>query len=331
MAADLTLYQAPDEGEWNRSKDLAKIVAATEFVPTKMRGKPAAVLACVMTGRELGIGPMQALKHIAIIEGKAGLSAELMAALIRSRGHKLRVIEWTEERATVEGVRADDPDATLRVTWTLERAERAKLCKIVDGRPVARDSQGRPKPWELYSEALLLARATSTLGRALFADVLAGCSYTPEELDASDGGGDPSTMVTVGSPEPAPAFDLETGEVLGVEEPATNGDGYTATALRAAQEQAQEARKTSVAGDGSGEGPSPATAPPTATAPPMRDVLKDLRTSATHVAQILVAAKPEIFSDITPREVLDLDGEDRDVAVTFLYEQRDQEREAASA
>ena len=183
MSNELAAYTPPSSAEWQQTNELVKAVAATEFVPVAMRGKPAAVLACVLTGRELGIGPMQSLKHIAIIEGKPGLSAELMAGLVRSRGHKLRIITRAADEAEVEGIRADDPEHPVRVVWTLAMAERAGLCKIAEnGWPVARDRNGKPMPWEKYPDAVLLARAISALCRALFADVLAGFSYTPEEV-----------------------------------------------------------------------------------------------------------------------------------------------------
>jgi hypothetical protein len=206
MSSDLVTYTPPSPAEWQQINELAKAVAATEFVPVAMRGKPAAVLACVLTGRELGIGPMQSLKHIAIIEGKPGLSAELMAGLVRSRGHKLRIITRSSDEAEVEGVRADDPQHPLRVRWTLKDAERAGLCTISDdGRPRARDRNNKPMPWEKYPDAVLLARAISALCRALFSDITAGFSYTPEEIESSNG----STEATWGEVE----VDMTTGEV----------------------------------------------------------------------------------------------------------------------
>ncbi len=207
MNAELVTYIPPTAAEWQQTNELVKAVAATEFVPVAMRGKPAAVLACVLTGRELGIGPMQSLKHVAIIEGKPGLSAELMAGLVRSRGHKLRIITRAQDEAEVEGVRADDPQHPLRVCWTLKDAERAGLCKIQqDGRPTARDRNNKPMPWEKYPDALLLARAISALCRALFADVLAGFSYTAEEIQSGNG----QTDAVWGEVE----VDTSTGEVL---------------------------------------------------------------------------------------------------------------------
>jgi hypothetical protein len=207
MSSDLVTYTPPSVAEWQQINEMTKAVAATEFVPAAMRGKPAAVLACVLTGRELGIGPMQSLKHIAIIEGKPGLSAELMAGLVRSRGHKLRIITRTTTEAEVEGVRADDPQHPLRVRWTLKDAERAGLCTISDdGRSRARDRNNKPMPWEKYPDAVLLARAISALCRALFSDVTAGFSYTAEEIESSND----STEATWGEVE----VDRTTGEVL---------------------------------------------------------------------------------------------------------------------
>jgi hypothetical protein len=42
--------------------DLAGKIAATDFVPDAMRGKPAVVAAAILYGRELGMEPMTALR-----------------------------------------------------------------------------------------------------------------------------------------------------------------------------------------------------------------------------------------------------------------------------
>lgn len=150
---------------------LAHRVAGTDFVPTAMRGKPEAVLACILTGHELGIGEMAALRSIHVIEGRPAMSAELMRALVNQKGHELWVEESSSTRVTVGGKRANGTRET-KVTWTMDDAKRAGL----DGR----------QNWRRYPRAMLMARATAELCRAVFPDVLAGISHTVEELSDGD-------------------------------------------------------------------------------------------------------------------------------------------------
>ena len=143
-------------------------IAGTEFVPPGLRGNLPAILACVATGRALGIADMTALRSIHIIDGKATFSAELMVMLARQRGHSITG-EVSEGRAVVTGTRTDNGD-TMKVEWTLGMAERAGLL-------------GKQN-WKKYPEAMLWARAVSQLCRELFADCFAGATYTPEEIGA---------------------------------------------------------------------------------------------------------------------------------------------------
>ena len=46
---------------------VAERVASTEFVPSSLRGKPDKVFAAVLAGREIGLGPMAALKVSAVM------------------------------------------------------------------------------------------------------------------------------------------------------------------------------------------------------------------------------------------------------------------------
>lgn len=147
---------------------LAQKIARTEFVPSGLRGKPEAVLACMLYGREAGVGEMNALAKIHVVDGRPGMSAELMRALVFQHGHEIHVEETSSTRCVVIGKRRDSERET-RVVWTLDDAKRAGLA--------ARDN------WKKYPDAMLLARATAKLCRAVFPDVLAGLSYTPEELE----------------------------------------------------------------------------------------------------------------------------------------------------
>jgi hypothetical protein len=153
---------------------LAEAVAPTEFVPKGLRGDPAKVLAAILSGRELGVGPMTALREISIIKGRPNLSAELQLALIRWDGHSV-VGHAGADRAELTGTRADNGDS-LTVVWTLDRAVKAGLVDNVaeDGTVRARSETGAPLPWESYTESMLWARAVTELATRLFSDVVMG-------------------------------------------------------------------------------------------------------------------------------------------------------------
>jgi hypothetical protein len=147
---------------------LANQVAGSAFVPTAMRNNPAAIVAAILYGDELGLGPMQSLAKINVIEGKPSLSAEAQRALILAEGHELWVDESTATRVTVSGRRRDS-ERTSSVTWTLDDAKRANLA-------------GKQN-WRLYPRQMLMARATADLARAIFADVIGGLAATEEIED----------------------------------------------------------------------------------------------------------------------------------------------------
>lgn len=148
-------------------EQLSRVVAGTEFVPKALRGSPAAVAAAILAGREIGVGPMTAMQHLHVIEGRPSMSATLMRALTLSAGHRLVIAEASNLRVTVRGQRAGE-DEWSAVTWTMDDARQAGL--------------DRRTPWRNYPRAMLLARATGELCRAVFADVVLGMPYTAEEM-----------------------------------------------------------------------------------------------------------------------------------------------------
>lgn len=147
--------------------ELAGRIAATPFVPKDFQGKPAAVAACILMGRAVGVDPMVALQHVSIVQGRPVLSAELMRSLILSNGHQLRFPELTATRAVVEGRRRGDEDWT-RVSFNMDEAKAAGLA--------GKDN------WRKHPQEMLAARATSRLARLIFADCLGGLSYTADEM-----------------------------------------------------------------------------------------------------------------------------------------------------
>lgn len=188
--SEIELY----ESSWK----LAQRVNTTPFVPKAMQGKPEHVLACVLYGRELGLGPMQALNSIHVIEGRAAASPELMRALVASAGHRIDITENTNEACTMKGIRVDtQAEATVR--WTVEDAKLAGLTH--------KDN------WKKYPRAMLAARCTSELCRLLFPDVIAGLSYTPEEIQSITDQPTVTPVVEVTYESPAPVVEAEVVEV----------------------------------------------------------------------------------------------------------------------
>lgn len=184
----------------NPAIELANAIAGTEFVPTHFRNNPAAIAAAILYGDEVGLGPMQSLAKIAVINGRPTLAAEAQRALILQAGHDLWIEETTASRCTICGRRRGS-DATSRITWTIDDAKRAQL-------------SGKP-PWRLYPRQMLLARASAELARAVFPDAIGGLAST-EEIDdgAAIGGGtaEAATPTTrrrranvTATPDPGPA------------------------------------------------------------------------------------------------------------------------------
>jgi hypothetical protein len=179
-------------GEWNALYRLAQRIAPTSFVPKAMRGKPGEVLACFLHGHELGLPPITALRSIHVIDGTPTASAQLMRGLILQHGHILQWREVTSERVVLYGRRRDTGSDAL-VTWTMDDARRAKLV-----------GKGN---WATYPRAMLAARATSEIARLLFADLLHGLAYTPEEVGVVG----PFDAIDINY---RPDVDRETGEIL---------------------------------------------------------------------------------------------------------------------
>jgi hypothetical protein len=158
----------PTKGELAAIKEQVRLIANTEFVPKGLRGNPHATLACILYGREIGLGPMESLSEVHMIDGSPALSAKAKVKRARQAGHSIQLVEETPTSCTVRGKRGDNGDE-MTTTYTVEMAKRAGLL-------------GKQN-WQRHPEDMLWARAVSRLCRRLFDDVPGLGMLDPDEAE----------------------------------------------------------------------------------------------------------------------------------------------------
>ena len=202
----------PSPREWEASMAVAREIAGTQFVPESYRGRPDAVLAAILTGREMGIGPMQSLRQIHMIDGRPAFAADLMMAKMRSGGVVVLDSSSNDQRAYIKAKRKDTGEEA-EVEWTIADAERAGLLSK------------RGQAWKNYPSDMLWARAVGRLARRLGSDLLGGLVYAKEEMEDWDesgygGGGAGYEATTAAPPKPFdPETDLAEGAIHGEDAP----------------------------------------------------------------------------------------------------------------
>lgn len=154
---------------------LAKNISTSSLIPDSLKGKPGDCLVVLMTGAELGLQPMQALRSIAVVKGKPSLSADLMVSLVKQRKDVcefLSLVKSTPEIATYRAKRVGEPEPT-EMSFTMQDATRAGLT-------------GSGGMYAKYPAQMLRARAASGICRAVFPDLCMGL-YDSDSGELTDG------------------------------------------------------------------------------------------------------------------------------------------------
>lgn len=128
----------------------------------------AGIFAIVQKAKSLGINPLEALNGgLYYVNGKVGMSTEMMACLIRQAGHSISKDPKSDNNICIlNGKRADTGD-TWTIRFSMEDAKKAGIAKHM---------------YEKWPAIMLYNRAMSTLARQLFPDVIKGAGYTMDEL-----------------------------------------------------------------------------------------------------------------------------------------------------
>lgn len=202
--SELAVYQSPQAlslvdyqdravhrlAEWAQSAsaayEVARRLVGTSFCPAAYRGKPEEATAAILSGLEIGLSPMAALRAFDVIQGQAAPRAITLRAVAQSYGHDIVLVESTATRCRMKG-RRNGSGAWQEITWTMDRARDLGLTS--------------KEGWKKQPQAMLLARATSEIARLIAADAILGIGYSAEEV--ADGAVEETTLVTTG-PEATP-------------------------------------------------------------------------------------------------------------------------------
>lgn len=173
---------------------LAASLCRTSFVPKHFQGKPEETAAAILTGFEMGLSPMAAVRAIFITSGTPGMYAKSMVAVVQSKGHQVWAPEQSDDRVVVCG-RRKGTDQIVSTVWDRARVIKAKL-----------ESNAK---YQESPQQMMVARGQAEICRQIASDALHGIPYAVEELD------------DIRPPAPVAATARVTAaEILGTEAPA---------------------------------------------------------------------------------------------------------------
>ena len=166
---------------------LAKELCTTGFLPVAIK-TPAQAVAIILTGRELGLPPMQSLRSICIIQGKPELSADLQLSIFHRDGGRSK---WTTMTAIAATLWLRHPNGDEHTeTWTMEDAKQAGLAAGAN--------------WQKYPKAMLRSRAITAGLKSIGFEPLTG-AYAPGEIGGPEVvGPEPVEIVPEAEPSEEP-------------------------------------------------------------------------------------------------------------------------------
>lgn len=157
---------------------------------------PAKIFLVLETGTSLGLTATASLQSINVIEGKAEIAPRAAGGLARRAGHKVEIIKTgsvaTGDYAVTVRITRGDDGTVHESSYSLERAVRAELCKLVrneDGtfRVSATNREGtKALPWQKDTEDMVLWRAMGRGVREGAPEVLMDAPYIQGEIERAE-------------------------------------------------------------------------------------------------------------------------------------------------
>lgn len=142
---------------------LSTHLAKSDLCPKSFGQNPANVFAAIMMGAEIGVGPMQAMANIAVVNGRASMWGELVSGLIWGSS----VCEKLEDKVTGKG-------ESLAVTITAKRKGAAEYSYTYTWEDAKTAGLTSKDTYQKYPKDMLYWKALGRVAKRLFPDVLKG-------------------------------------------------------------------------------------------------------------------------------------------------------------
>jgi hypothetical protein len=166
------MMQAMTPTTMKEAIDLAEFLAASDFVPKGLKGKPSNVLLCMQIAAQFEMSLLSALQNVAVINGKPSMYGDALLGVVRASPLCISVHESFDEdtmTAQCTTVRRGE-EAPITRRFSQHNAEQAKLW-------------GKDGPWRTYPQRMLQMRARSWALRDAFPDVTMGMIAREEAED----------------------------------------------------------------------------------------------------------------------------------------------------
>lgn len=178
-AVDLQMWAT----ELQAAYTIGQALASTDFVPKTLKEKSGGamkdfeqiaqnVAACILSGKALGLDPLNSIQNIFIVHGRPAMYARTMVALVLAAGHEVERYAATERSVVYRARRAGSREWQT-FEWTIERAAKAGYTKNAK--------------YQSDPIAMLTAKAQAEACRIIAPDVLTGVAATSvEEVQLED-------------------------------------------------------------------------------------------------------------------------------------------------
>jgi len=202
---------------------ISRAVVAAGLAPAALIGKKAgddaasAVAVAIMSGAELGLKPMVALRSFTVINGKPALYGDGLINVVRMSGKVSylrtgcdtrdgQMVGWCEAKRNDTGeekrVEFSQGDAIRAGLWQPDALIRKQVWE--NGNRIWKNDQTNDSPWHRFPKRMLAWRAAGYCLRELFGDVLGGIrdEFEAREIAETDDMRDITPMSPPSPPSP---------------------------------------------------------------------------------------------------------------------------------